>query len=130
MLENIRVFSAAAGLSRHAAHQQAVVSDNLANIDTPGFRSKIVSKFELAEGVPALATSLQRTRHTHFSGLMEKKRMIASEDKSTELKPNGNSVSLEAETLKSIEAERIHSRAMAVYQASLNILRSSMGRGR
>jgi len=30
----------------------------------------------------------------------------------------------------SIEAEREHSRAMAVYQSSLKILRASIGRGR
>ncbi len=32
--------------------------------------------------------------------------------------------------LKSIEAERQHSRAVTIYQTSMNILRSSLGRGR
>jgi flagellar basal-body rod protein FlgB len=52
------------------------------------------------------------------------------EDKSAETSPDGNSVAVEAEMLKSIEAERQHSRAITIYQTSMNIIRASIGRGR
>lgn len=43
--------------------------------------------------------------------------------------PNGNSVNLEEEVLRSVEATRAHNRALTIYNTSLQILRSSIGRG-
>jgi flagellar basal-body rod protein FlgB len=42
--------------------------------------------------------------------------------------PNGNSVSVEQEILRSVDAKRQHDRAIAIYRSSLKILRSSLGR--
>ena len=42
--------------------------------------------------------------------------------------PNGNSVSLEDQVLRGVEAMRAHDRAIAVYQASLDLMRMSLGR--
>jgi flagellar basal-body rod protein FlgB len=52
------------------------------------------------------------------------------EDKTAATSPDGNSVEVEGEILKSIEAERQHSRAITIYQSTMNLLRSSIGRGR
>ena len=49
-------------------------------------------------------------------------------DKESEASPNGNTVSLEAEMLKSIEAKREHDRALAIYKSALSVLRISLGR--
>ena len=42
--------------------------------------------------------------------------------------PNGNSVAIEDEILRSVDAKRQHDRALAIYRSSLNILRTSIGR--
>ena len=42
--------------------------------------------------------------------------------------PNGNSVSLETEMMHGVDAKRQHDRAMAIYQSSMTILRSTFSR--
>jgi flagellar basal-body rod protein FlgB len=45
-----------------------------------------------------------------------------------EASPNGNSVSLEQEMLNSVEIQREHNRALAIYKHSLDVLRVTIGR--
>ena len=42
--------------------------------------------------------------------------------------PNGNTVSLELEMVKAVDADRQHGRALAIYRSGLTILRASLGR--
>jgi len=42
--------------------------------------------------------------------------------------PNGNTVSLEAEMIRSTELRQQHDMAIGIYQKSLQIMRTSMGR--
>ncbi len=42
--------------------------------------------------------------------------------------PNGNTVSLEDQMVRGVEAQRQHTMALAVWQKSLDILRFSLGR--
>ena len=44
--------------------------------------------------------------------------------------PNGNSVSLEAEMVKSVEARQNHDMALAIYRATSDVIRASLGRSR
>ena len=42
--------------------------------------------------------------------------------------PNGNTVSLETEMVRSVEAQRDHSRALMVYRSAMNVMRAGLGR--
>ena len=44
--------------------------------------------------------------------------------------PNGNSVSLEKEMVKSVEARQEHEMALAIYRATSDVIRASLGRPR
>ncbi|MEL7211317.1 MAG: FlgB family protein [Pseudomonadota bacterium] len=126
MFNNLEIFRSAGAMARHAAQRQSVVAENIANADTPGYRTKDLTAFE----VPAddLRNAMKSTRGTHFDpGSRTTAASIILGDQSG-LSPNGNSVSLESEMFKSIEAERQHSRAMTIYKSSLDILRASLGR--
>ena len=114
MFDRLEIFSLASAQARHAAARQAVVAQNIANSDTPGYRARDIADFaetlrqlrDRPDGVPTF-----RTR-----------------DAGTPASPNGNTVSLELEMLRGIEAERAHSRAIRVYGAAMGILRASIGR--
>jgi flagellar basal-body rod protein FlgB len=43
--------------------------------------------------------------------------------------PNGNTVSLENEMLKSLGAKRQHDRALAIYKSSMTLLRATLSKG-
>jgi len=42
--------------------------------------------------------------------------------------PNGNSVSVENELLRSVDIRRQHDHSIAIYRSTLSILRTSLGR--
>lgn len=107
MLERPSIFDLARQAASHAAMRQAVVARNVANADTPAYRAQDVTPFSqvFAEGRPA--------------------RVI---DAGGAASPNGNTVSLEAEMLRGVEAERAHARAMRIYQSALGVMRSAIGK--
>ena len=44
MFEGLEIFQLAGGVARHAASRQAVVAQNIANADTPGYRARDAGK--------------------------------------------------------------------------------------
>jgi len=111
----------AAGTARHAATRQAVIATNVANADTPGFKARDMTSFP-----QAVEFQLRTTRAGHLS-------TSVADSKSFELRnvaedPNGNTVDLEDQILRGIEASRRHDRAVTVYKNALDMMRSSLGR--
>ena len=130
MFKSIEVFQSAQSLARHSARQQAVVAKNIAHADTPNFRAMTLPD-HAKQDQSLQMTSLSRVpRARHIMTPAASGNIQPHVDKAAQLSPNGNSVSIETEILKSIEAERTHKRAMTVYQSALTILKSSIGRGR
>ncbi len=117
MFDRLEIFTLASAQARHAAARQTVVAQNIANADTPGYRARDVADF---------SDILRRmeTRGEAFGRLPP----LRTVDAGTPESPNGNTVSLELEMLRGIEAQRAHSRALRVYGAALGILRTSLGR--
>lgn len=115
MFDRLDVFQMASGLARHAAARQAVVAQNIANADTPGYRARDIADFASAwrQAGPATGADAPPIRTIDSGGPTD---------------PNGNSVDLETEMLRGIEAQRAHSRALRVYSSALGILRTSIGR--
>ncbi len=130
MLTSLEILQSAQAMARHAAGQQSVVAKNIANADTPNFKAMMLPERPGSEGAPFPQMTSRATRAGHFSMGADLTSLKPVEDPDAQMSPNGNSVSVEMEILKSIEAERAHSRAMTVYQSALTILRTSIGRGR
>lgn len=116
MLENLEIFNLATSRARHAAERQSAVASNIANADTPGYRAQDVVPFD---DIYRRLEPGQSIRHADLS-----RRIDAGGPTS----PNGNSVSLEMEMMRGVDAQRTHSRALMVYQSALTMLRTSMGR--
>lgn len=111
MFDRLEIFTLAAARAQHAAARQAVVAQNIANADTPGYRARDIADFD-------------RAWRSLGPGPADP-RVV---DAGTPASPNGNSVSLELEMLRGIEAQRAHSRALRVYGSAMNILRTGIGR--
>lgn len=127
MFEQLDVFRMSSAMAAHAGRRQAVIAQNVANADTPGYIAKDIAAFADAYG--ADVGGLRTTRAQHFpssaSTLPDGGRAFGlSEDAS----PNGNAVSIETEMLKSVDAKRAHDRALAIYKSALNVLRTTIGR--
>lgn len=130
MFEKMSILTKATGLAKHAAARQSVITQNVANADTPGYRARDVTPFsETFRSSQNVA--MRATRQGHTSGMANPS---ANGPEARDvyrpgaMSPNGNSVSLETEMMAAAEAKRDHDLALTVYKTSLGIMRSALGR--
>ncbi len=127
MFQSLSVFETAYAMAVHAGQKQAVVAQNVANADTPGYVARDLPSFKDIYA-PSESSNVQRaTRDGHLHGRASDVRTMIEKDPSF-ASPDGNSVSIDAEMLRGTEAKRQHDRSLAIYNSALTILRSSLGR--
>lgn len=127
MFENLDVFRMSAAMAKHAGQRQAVIAQNIANADTPGFVARDLPEFKTFYAAPDDAGHQRATRTGHLHGIApgQSAPIISMPADGS---PNGNQVSLETEILNSVDAKRQHDRAMAIYKSALGVLRSTIGK--
>jgi len=126
MLQNLEMFQQSYAMARHAGARQAVTAANMANADTPNYHARVMSSF--ADSYRAgSASDMRATRQGHL-GTTSLSATAITQMSDAEPSPNGNSVSLEQEMINSVENQREHSRALAIYKHSLDVLRMSIGK--
>jgi len=129
MLEEIDLFRLSYAMARHAGARQAVVAQNMAHADTPGYAARDIAPFSAhLETGPGFAP--RATRPGHLNGSLTRTRPDYEPqiDRAAVRDPNGNSVALETEMLRGVEVSRQHNRALAIYRSGLNVLRAAIGR--
>lgn len=125
MKANNDLMNLAFASARHAAQRQELIARNLANADTPKYRALDLEEF--SSSYQAQTFSPVATHRGHFLSADDRP-MFQPQAAGGSLSPNGNDVSLETEMVRGADARRQHDAAMAIYKASLDILRSSLGR--
>lgn len=131
MFENLNVFKMAHAMAVHAGQSQAIAAENVANADTPEFKARGIAPFAetYAQGdSPNGGFALKATRGRHMNGTASGRMPEPFDDPNGISSPNGNTVSLENEMLKSLNAKRQHDRALAIYRSSMNVLRATLSR--
>ena len=125
MFQDLEVFRTAMALARHSGHSQALSARNMANSDTPDYHSKYLEDF--TEVLRSEGGSMRATRPEHLHGDND---LAAAEriERDAPQDPNGNTVSLEREMLRAVDAQRKHQRALTIYRSNLSVLRASLGR--
>lgn len=125
MLEPLEISRMARALAAHSGARLGVIAQNVANADTPGYRTRDLPSF--AE-IYREGGDLRATRAGH-NGTAPQVRAAAFAVPGGDA-PNGNTVSLEAEMVKSAEARQAHEMALAIQRTVSDITRLSLGRGR
>ena len=129
MLDRIELFRVAAAMAAHAGTRQAVVAQNIANADTPGYQASDVVPFAELMKQESAGFDARATRVGHLIGTPSAARPEIVEADGAMANPNGNNVALEDEMLKAVDVKRQHDRALAIYRSGLTVLRTSLGRG-
>ena len=128
MNQNLNIFQIASQLAAHATQRQALVAQNTANADTPGYKAKdlvpFAESFDQGAGMVLRATRAGHIQSANRVGTAE----IITDSVFGSESPNGNSVSLEDQMIRAAELRQQHDLAVGIYQKSLQILRTSMGR--
>ncbi|MEY8837597.1 FlgB family protein [Cribrihabitans sp. XS_ASV171] len=128
MFQDINLFRMAYAMATHAGKRQAIVAQNMANADTPGYRGRDVEPFAAAYDRDGPRAAMRASRPGHLNGIAPADAAWAELTPDAPADPNGNSVSIEEEMLKAVEVKRQHDRALAIYKTSLNVLRASLGK--
>jgi flagellar basal-body rod protein FlgB len=127
MFQKVEIQQMARALARHAGARQAVIARNLAQADTPGYRSRDLPAF--AALWREADAPLRATRPGHLQG-GGRAMAIEAALSGAEPAPNGNSVSLEAEMVRAAETRAQHDMALAIQRSVSGSLRAALGRGR
>ena len=126
MFEDLSIMKMAEALASHTAARLGLIARNVAQADTPGYK---------ATDLPSFATSYQETelhgmRATRPGHLTARSQMMQPVVQASggEMSPDGNTVSLEHEMVKSVDVRQQHDMALAVYRNTADIIRASLGR--
>ena len=127
MNEPIALFRLSGDMARHAGQAQAQIARNIANADTPQYRSEALEDFgqTLSRSGPTMTMATTRPGHQVRADAATGYRVF---DRGVEPAPNGNTVSLEDELLDSVAVSGDHRKALAIYGHALSVLRSAVGR--
>jgi flagellar basal-body rod protein FlgB len=130
VLSKLNVFQMAFAMASHAGKRQALISQNIANADTPGYKARDLVPFSshFADMQPDQSESMLSRRASHLHGVSGPTGKWREIDATAAFDPSENNVSIELEMLRAVEAKRQHDRALAIYKSSLTVLRTSLGR--
>lgn len=126
MLDNLNLTRMAQALAAHSGARLGLIARNVAQANTPGYKAVDLQSFETvfqADG----DTAMRATRPGHFTSAGQAMQPIVDRDGGA-MSPNGNTVSLAHEMVKSVEARQGHDMALAVYRSAADIIRASLGR--
>lgn len=126
MFDKLEIMRMSQAMSSHASTRQATIAQNVANADTPGYKARDVAAFsETYKGQQE--RPLRASREGHFVGTETTfTPTVFTDNTRGAMSPNGNSVSLETELMRSSETRHQFDTAISIYKSSLNILRTSI----
>lgn len=114
-------------LGGHAALRQRVIAANIANADTPGYRSRDTRDFADAyRDGPGMELRMTRPGHIAAGDWGSAGRALVDTD--AEPAPNGNTVSIEDELVRAADARREFDLSISIFQSGLNLTRTAIGR--
>lgn len=125
-LQSTDVQLMARSLARHAAGRQAMIAQNLANADTPGYKVRDLSNFRDVYQTDA-GPAMRSSRPGHFGS--DRQVDVAVVAPHGVAGPNGNSVSIEREMVKSVEVRQDHDIALAIQKSLGSVIRMALGKG-
>ncbi|NDV50811.1 flagellar basal body protein [Salipiger sp. PrR003] len=127
-LSSMSVFQTASQRMHHLSVRQEVISENIANSDTPGYEARDVQSFsDYVSGARTHGLAATNPRHISSGRAGD---VAVEEVNSWGTSPNGNSVILEEETIKSADTADNYMLASMIYSKANSMLRSAIsGRG-
>ncbi|MGB6228576.1 MAG: flagellar basal body protein [Litorimonas sp.] len=119
MQNPIAMLDLASNMARHAATRHSVISQNIANADTPGYKAKDIADF---------AEVMKTRAQTGKTGAALMTDPMSIVERPSVGSPNGNTVSLEDELMRGVQAQNDHQLAVSVYRSTLSMMKAAVGK--
>jgi flagellar basal-body rod protein FlgB len=116
------LMSGLAARMQHLSRRTAVIAENIANADTPGFVARDVAEPSLSKA-PSLRVS--DPRHATHANAPSETRIVAAPDGEAAI--NGNEVSLETQMMKLSQTRADYQLVSSVYKKALDMIRLAAG---
>lgn len=115
--------------------RQRVLAQNVANADTPGFRTRDIEPLDYRKAVsqpPPQKTTLALTNPEHIAATAsgDSDRYGRPRVKTSEIRPSGNAVVLEEEMMKVAQNQIDYQAATSLYSRSLGLIKTALGKSR
>jgi flagellar basal-body rod protein FlgB len=109
--------------------RQAVLSQNVANGDTPGYLAKDLQPFSFQKELAANTGRMEakRTAPAHLASAGGNARRAETATDKYEVSPQGNSVVLEEEMLKISDTQMDHGMIANLYRKQIGMLKMALG---
>jgi flagellar basal-body rod protein FlgB len=142
MLDQIDLFRLTGDRMRYLTERQRVIAKNIANADTPGFQAQDSTPFTFSSAVlntsspsvnnagHAASLTLARTEPGHIALPAPGSAQAASKASAYSEKPDGNTVSLEEQMVKSADIGNGFALASAAYTKSISLMKIAIDAGR
>ncbi len=117
---------------RYLGERQAVISQNLANANTPGFKAKDVAAPNFSELLAVKNTSgveLATTTPQHFRSSNQSTHYKLMEVETTETAPDGNNVILEEQMMNMAKINMDYQATINLYKKMGSLIKIAIGRG-
>ncbi len=116
-------------------HQrQDLLSQNVANADTPGYVARDLKPMDFAQALKGAAPKgssmmVTNTRHINLSRAMGSSKFEDRESPDVQSSPNGNAVSLENQMIKVSDTQAQFAAAANLYAKAMSLMKTAIGRG-
>jgi flagellar basal-body rod protein FlgB len=123
-MDDLAILRMADAVARHSATRHRIISDNIANADTPGYKARDIEPFQ---DVFARESAMRATREGHVGGADRRTFSARPDSAMGAASPNGNDVALGDQMVRATQAMGAHDRATTVYKKTMDILRATLG---
>ncbi|MEA2935635.1 MAG: flagellar basal-body rod protein FlgB [Variibacter sp.] len=107
--------------------RQRLLSENVANADTPNFKPRDLAPLDLARASARSGTVRLALTDAAHQGGANRSGFGASAQKTGESRPSGNAVNLEDEMMKVASNQMDYQAATALYSRSLGLIKLALG---
>jgi len=131
-LNKVSVFAAMKKQMGWLNQRQRVLSENIANSDSPKFRAKDLKPINFEKALDeSTRLKMQKTSGNHLVGTRDYQgdNKILKERKPYETSPDGNSVVLEEQVMKVNKTQIDHRMTNDLYKKHMQIFKIALGKG-
>ena len=126
MLNDINILKLASAFARHASDRHQTIAQNVANADANNYKARDIEPFE--DAYARLGDRMFANNENAAFSDAEKPWRTEIIRSTGAASPNGNTVSIEDQMMRSVDAQQDFDAATAIYRKTIDILRSSLGR--
>ncbi|MBO6826179.1 MAG: flagellar basal body rod protein FlgB [Sneathiella sp.] len=132
-LKEIPLFSALTDRMKWLSARQKVLTQNIANSDTPGYEAKDLKAQSFKQMVARTSEpsmDMQTTSDKHIITTEKSEFRPKTDAEPYEVTPQGNAVVLEEQMMKLSETQIEYQMTTSLYKKQIGMLKTALGRGR